>query len=108
MKKISSSGDLLVSHDRLRLYNEAITTKVTSCEPHVNISTITQSAIFPCASPSNASTHNISTSCDELYCMPCCSNKKLLRTQLLVLVLTIYVQESKELNSKVTSLTKDF
>ena len=56
-KLSSSNDDLLVSHDRLKLAHEAIMSKVTSCEPHVDISTTTQNAILPCASPSNSSTH---------------------------------------------------
>ena len=66
-KLSSSNDDLLASHTRLKLALEAITTKVTSCEPHVVTSTIcTQNAILPCASPSNSSTHIIAKSCDEL------------------------------------------
>jgi hypothetical protein len=44
----SSNEDLLVSHARLKLAHEAISTKVTSCEPHVGTSTISQNAILPC------------------------------------------------------------
>ena len=39
-KLSSSHEDLLASHDRLKLAHEAIITKVKSCEPHVDISTI--------------------------------------------------------------------
>jgi hypothetical protein len=40
-KKLSSRNeDLLVFHARLKLAHEAISTKVTSCEPHVDTSTI--------------------------------------------------------------------
>jgi hypothetical protein len=39
-KLSSSSEDLLVSHNRLKLAHEAISTKVTSCAPHVVTSTI--------------------------------------------------------------------
>ena len=75
-EKLSSSHeDLLVSHERLKLAHEAILTKVTSCEPHVdNGTTSNLNAILPCASPSNSSSHNVSTSCDELLFLPCCSN----------------------------------
>jgi hypothetical protein len=62
----SYNEDLLVSHARLKLAHEAISTKVTSCEPHVDICTNYQNVILPCASPSNSSAHNIATSCDEL------------------------------------------
>jgi hypothetical protein len=62
----SSHEDLLASHDRLKLAHEDIMSKVTSSEPHVDICTSSQNAILPCASPSNSSTHNIATSCDEL------------------------------------------
>jgi hypothetical protein len=40
-EKLSSSNeDLLVSHAHLKLAHEAISIKVTSCEPHVDTSTI--------------------------------------------------------------------
>jgi hypothetical protein len=70
-KLFSSHEDLLASHDRLKLAHEAIMSKVTSSEPHVDICTTSQNAILPCASPSNSSTHNIATSCDELLSLPC-------------------------------------
>jgi hypothetical protein len=66
-EKLSSSNeDLLVSHARLKLAHDAISKKVTSCEPHVGISTISQNVVLPCASPSNSSSHAIAKSCDEL------------------------------------------
>ena len=66
-KLSSSNDDLLASHTRLRLAFEAITTKETSSEPLLGTSTISsKNAILPCASPSNSSSHNVSTSCDEL------------------------------------------
>ena len=90
-EKLSSSHEnLLVSHDRLKLAHEAILTKVTSCESHVDVSTIsTQNAILPCASPSNSSSHIIATSCDEL--LPCLVvlTMKLLLPLVLVLSLTL-------------------
>jgi hypothetical protein len=61
-----SHEDLLASHDRLKLAHEAIMSKVTSSEPHVDICTTSQNAMLPCASPINSSTHNIAISCDEL------------------------------------------
>jgi hypothetical protein len=65
-----------VSHARLKLAHDAISTKVTSCESHVGTSATSQNATFPYASPSNSSTHTISTSCDELVSLPCCSNNE--------------------------------
>ena len=35
-----------------------------------------QNALLPCASPSNSSTHDIATSCDELLPMPFSSNNE--------------------------------
>src|SRR5664279_596572 len=51
-EKLSSSHeDLLVSHERLKLSHESITSKVTSCEPHVdNGTTSSLNAILPYAS----------------------------------------------------------
>ena len=50
-KLSSSNDDLLASYASLKLAHEATTTKVTSCEPHVdNSTTISKNAIFPCAS----------------------------------------------------------
>ena len=107
-EKLSSShADLLVSHDKLKLAHEAIITKVISCEPHVDISTSsTQNPILPRASPSNSSTHNIATSCDELLSMPCCSNNES-STSSSTCVVTNHVDEIKELKAQVTSLKKD-
>ena len=82
-------------------------TKVTSCEPHVDISTTsTQNAILPCASPSNSSTQYIATSCDELLSLPCCSNNEA-STSSSTCVDTNHVEEIKELKAQVTSLKKD-
>ena len=103
--KLSSfHDDLLISHDRLKLTHEAITTKVTSCEPHVDISTTSQNAILPCASPINSSTHTIAISCGELSSLPCCSNNA---TSSSTCVATNHVEEIKELKAQVTSLKKD-
>jgi hypothetical protein len=106
-EKLSSSNeDLIVSHARLKLAHEAISTKVTSCEPHVGISTISQNAILPCASTSNSSTHTIATSSDELSSLPHCSNN-VASTSTSTCVITNYVEEINELKAQVTSLKKD-
>jgi septal ring factor EnvC (AmiA/AmiB activator) len=106
-EKLSSSNeDVLVSHARLKLAQEAISTKVTSCEPHVDICTNSQNVILPCASPSNSSTHNIATSSDELLFLPCCSNNEA-STSTSTCVVTNHVEEIKELKAQVTSLKKD-
>ena len=56
-EKLSSSNeDLIASYAKLKLAHEAIMSKVTSCEPHEDISTTTQNALLPCASPSNSPT----------------------------------------------------
>ena len=94
------------SHDRLRLAHQAIMAKVTYCEPHVDISTNTQNAILPCASPINSSTHIIAKSCEELLSMPCCS-KNDVSTSSSTFVVTNHVEEIKELKAQVTSLKKD-
>ena len=77
-EKLSSSNEnLLASHSSLKLAHEAISTKVTSCEPRVDIDTTsTQNAILPCASPCNSSSLTIAKSCDELPSVPCCSNNE--------------------------------
>jgi len=103
-KLSSSHDDLLVSHDRLKLAHEAIMTNVTSCEPHVDTSTISQNAILPCASPINSSTHKIAKPCDELSSLPCCSNNA---TSSSTCVATNHVEEINELKAQVTSLKKD-
>ena len=73
-KLLGSHDDLLISHERLKLAHEAIVTKVTSCGPHVYISTnSTQNDLLTCASPSDSSRHIVATSCDELLSLPCCS-----------------------------------
>jgi hypothetical protein len=106
-EKLSSSNEeLLVSHARLKLAHEAISIKVTSCEPHVDTSTISQNTILTCASPSNSSTHTIATSSDELPSLPCCSNN-IASTSTSTCVVTNYVEEIKELKAQVTSLKKD-
>ena len=106
-EKLSSSHeDLLISHDRLMLAHEAIMSNVTSCEPHVDISTTSKNAILPCASPSNSSTHIIAKSCDKLLSMPCCSNNEA-STSSSTLVITNHVEEIKEFKAQVTSLKKD-
>ncbi|KAK1685148.1 hypothetical protein QYE76_045996 [Lolium multiflorum] len=105
-KLSSSHEDLLASHDRLKLAHEAIISKATPCEPHVDTSTTTQNAILPCASPSNSSTHNIAKSCDELSSLPCCSNNED-STSSSTCVVTNHVEEIKELKAQVTSLKND-
>ncbi|KAK1667260.1 hypothetical protein QYE76_055419 [Lolium multiflorum] len=105
-KLSSSHEDLLASHDRLKLAHEAIISKATPCEPHVDTSTTTQNAILPCASTSNSSTHNIAKSCDELSSLPCCSNNED-STSSSTCVVTNHVEEIKELKAQVTSLKND-
>ena len=105
-KLSSSHEDLLASHDRLKLAHEAIISKATPCEPHVDTSTTTQNAILPCASPSNSSTHSIAKSCDELSSLPCCSNNEG-STSSSTCVVTNHVEEIKELKAQVTSLKND-
>jgi hypothetical protein len=107
-EKLSSSNeDVLVSHARLNLAHEAISTKVTSCEPHVVTSTIsTKNVIFLCASPSNLSTHTIATSCDELPLMHCFSNNEA-STSSSTCVVTNHVEVIKDLEAQVTLLKKD-
>jgi hypothetical protein len=101
-----SHEDLLASHDRLKLAHEAIMSKVTSSEPHVDICTTYQNAILPCASPSNSSTHNIATSFDELLSLPCCSNNEA-STSYSTCVVTNHVEEIEELKAQISSLKKD-
>jgi hypothetical protein len=102
-KKLSSSNeDLLVSHARLKLAHEAISTKVISCEPHVGTSTISQNTILPCASTSNSSAHTIATSSDELPSLPCCSNNEA-STSTSTCVVTNHVEEIEDLKTQVTS-----
>ena len=107
-EKLSGShDDLLISHERLKLAHEAIVTKVTSREPHVDISTIsTQNALLTCASPSDSSRHIIANSCDELLSLPCCSNNEV-STSSSTFVDTNLVEENKELKAQVTILKKD-
>jgi hypothetical protein len=80
--------------------------KVTSSEPHVDICTTSQNAILPCASPSNSSTHNIATSCDELLSLPCCSNNEASISSS-TCVVTNHVEEIEGLKAQVSSLKKD-
>ena len=54
----------------------------------------------------NSSTHNVSTSCDELLSLPCCSNNEA-STSSSTCVVTSHVEEIKELKAQVTSLKKD-
>jgi hypothetical protein len=107
-EKLSGShGDLLISYNWLKLAHEASITNKTSCEPHLDISTtLNQNAILPCASPSNLSRHNISTSYDELLAMPCCSNNEA-STSSSTCIITNLIEENKELKAQVTSLEKD-
>jgi hypothetical protein len=98
--------NLLASNDRLKLDHEAIISKVTSSEPHVDICTSSQKAILPCVSPSNLSTHNIFTSCDELLSLHCCSKNEA-STSSSTCVVTNHVEEIKELKAHVSSLKKD-
>ena len=91
----------------LKLAHEAITTKVTSSEPHVDISTTSsQKAILPCASPRNSSTHNVATSCDELLSMPCCTNNEAYTSSSSCVDIN-HVEKIKELKAQVTPLKKD-
>jgi len=107
-EKLSGSHeDLLISYNGLKLAHEASITKVTSCEPHADISTIsTQNIILPCASPSDSSRHNIVISYDELLALPCCSNNEA-STSSSTCISTNHVEEIKELKAQVTSLKKD-
>src|SRR3954467_2706611 len=104
-EKLSSShDDLLVSHNMLKLSHEA---KVSKLVPHADISTnSTQYSILPCASPCNSSTHNVSTFCDELLSLPCCSNNEA-STSSSTCIVANNVEEMKELKAQVTSLKKD-
>jgi hypothetical protein len=102
-----SHGDLLISYNGIKFAHEVPITKKTCCEPHLDISTtLNQNAILSCASPSNLSRHNISTSCDELLAMPCCSNNEA-STSSSTCISTNLVEEIKELKAQVTSLEKD-
>jgi hypothetical protein len=105
-KLSSSNDDLLASYARLKLAHEACSSKVTSCEPHVDISTTCQNAILPCASPSSSSTHDIAKSCDELLALSCCSNNKA-STSTSSCIVTNHVGEINELKAQVASLKQD-
>ena len=106
-KLLGSHNDLLISYDGLKLALEASITKVTSCEPHLDISTSsTQNAILPCASPSNSSSHTIDTPCVGLLSLPCCSNNEV-STSSSTSISTNHIEEIKELKAQVTSLKKD-
>ena len=105
-KLSSSNDDLLASHACLKLAHEAITTKVTCSEPHVdNGTTSSKNSTLPCASPRNSSTHNVGTSCDELLSMPCCSNNDA-STSSSTCVVTNHVEKRGELKAQATSLKK--
>ena len=107
-EKLSSTHeDLLNSHDRLKLAHEAMVTKVKYYESHVDISTYsTQNALLSCASPCNSSLHDVTTCCDELLTMPCCSNNEASISSS-SFVNTNIVEENKELKAQVTSLKND-
>jgi hypothetical protein len=61
---LGSHGDLLISYNRVMLAHVSSITKVTSYEPHLNISTTsTKNAIFPCVSPNNSCRDTIAISC---------------------------------------------
>jgi hypothetical protein len=106
-KLLGSHGDLPISYNVLKLAHEVSITKETSCEPHLDISTtLNQNAILPCASPTNLSRHNISTSCDELLALPWCSNNEA-STSSSTCITTNLLEEIKELKAQVTSLEKD-
>ncbi|KAE8768376.1 hypothetical protein D1007_60162 [Hordeum vulgare] len=103
----SSHDDILVSHNVLKLAHDATTTKVTSSEPHVEISTTSrQNAILTCASPRNSSTHNVATSCDELISLPFYSNNEAY-TSSSTCADTNDIEEIEELKDQVTFLKKD-
>ena len=105
-KLSSSNDDLLASYASLKLAHEAITTKVTSCEPHVdNGTTLSKNAILPCASPSSSSTKNVGTSCDELLALPCCANNDA-STSSSSCVVTNHVEERNEVKAQATSMKK--
>ena len=93
-EKLSSShNDLIISYDGLKLSREASITKVTSCEPHLDISTTsTQNVILPCAS------HTIDTTYVGLLSLPCCSNNEA-STSSSTCIATNHVEEIKELKS---------
>jgi prefoldin subunit 5 len=106
-EKLSSSNeDLLVSHARVKLAHEAISTRETSCEPLVDTSTTSQNGLLTCASPSNSSSHAIAKSCDELLSLPSCSFSEA-STSPSTCVVTNHVEEIEELKAQVTSLKKD-
>jgi hypothetical protein len=96
----SSNENLLVSYAHLTFDYEAISTKVTSCEPHMGTSTTSQNTILPCASPCSSSTHTIATSYDELLSLPCCSNNEA-STSSSTCVVTNHVEEIKDLKAQV-------
>ena len=103
----STHEDLLMSHDWPKLAHEAMVTKVKSRESHVDMSTpSTQSTLLSCASPCNSSLNHMTTTCDELLTMPCCSNNDA-PTSSSSFVDTNLVEENEELKAQVTSLKKD-
>ena len=82
-------------------------TKVTSREPHVDMSTIsTQNALLTCASTSDSSRHIIANSRDELLSLHCFSNNEAYISSS-TFVDTNLVEENKELKGQVTMLKKD-
>ena len=107
-KKLSGShDDLLISYDGLKLAHEASITKVTSCEPHMDVSTIsTTNVILPCASPCNPSSQTSDTPCVGLLTLPCCSNNEA-STSSSTCISTNHVEEIKEIEAQVLSLKKD-
>ena len=86
----SSHDDLLASHNALKLAREAITTKVTSSEPRVDISTSSsQNAILPCASPRNSSTLMLLPLVINYFTCLVALTMKLIIPLVLVLILTM-------------------
>ena len=73
----------------------------------MDITTTSQNAILPCASPSNSFTHIFTKSCDELLSLPCCSNNEASTSSSTCTVSTNHVEKIKELKDQVTSLKKD-
>ena len=89
-KLSSSNDDILAFYASLKLAHEAITTKVTSCETHVdNSTTSTKNAILPCASPSSSSTHNMVNLVMNYFSCLVVLTMKLLPPLVLVLILTM-------------------
>ena len=73
----SSLALMRTFYARLKLAHEAIVSKVTSCEPHVDKGTnSTKNAILPCACPSNSFTHTCAKTCNDLLSLTCYSNNE--------------------------------